>query len=79
MRRTTVEAGSGWIVSAAGGVGAYCTVLLGLTVGNASSPEWRDGLVGVIGLALAGLGAGEIQRGPEEVPWYEHEGVLRGW
>lgn len=78
MRHNTVEAGSTWVVSAAGGAGAYGSVLLGLGAANAS-PEWLDGLVGLIGLALAALGGPEIQGEPEQVPWYEHEGVLRGW
>ncbi len=77
MRPTLVGHGRNWVLWAASGLSVCCSVLLGLAVMNAASVEWRDGLMGLIGLTLAGLGACETGGAAEETPWYEYDGAFR--
>ncbi len=78
MRPTLVGPGWDWMLWAAGGLSVCCSVLLGLAVTDAASVELRDGLIGLLGLLLAGLGACEVEGAPEETAWYKYDGAFRG-
>jgi len=78
MRPTVVGPGWDWLLWGAGGLSIGCSVLNGLAATNAAPVEWPSGVIGLLGLTLAGLAACEIDGAPEETPWYEYDGAFRG-